>query len=131
MISISPNSHLRPSAKHVIWHNFIFADTGIEKLCVQLDRSMRSRRLRSRSWQFQTLEGGETEEDGHSDVALEPGPAAGRKPADDNSCNQGGHRDQSRSHQDKRGPTPARLEPAYPNHRHKEAQRGEAPSRNA
>ena len=37
MISISPNSHLRSSAKHVIWRNFIFADTGIEKFCVQFD----------------------------------------------------------------------------------------------
>src|SRR6266498_5393501 len=109
MISISPNSHLRSSAKHVIRHNFVFADTGIEKLGVQLDGCMRYPRLSSRSWQFQTLEGSAAQEDGHGDVALQPGPAAGRKPADDNSSDQRRHQDQCGSHEDKRGPTLARL----------------------
>src|SRR5436190_13065631 len=131
MISISPNGHLRSSAKHIIWCNFIFADTGIEKFCVQLNRYMRCRRWRSRSWQFQTLEGGATQEDSHSDVALQPGPAASRKPADDKSHDQGGRKDQSRSPDYKRGPTMARPEPAYRNHRYKDTERGEAPSRDA
>src|SRR5271166_5039774 len=94
MISISPNGHLGSSAKHVIWRNFIFADTGIEKFCVQFDDVMLFRPFRSRSWQLQALEGGATHEDGHGDVALQPGPAAGRNPADDSSRDQGRREDQ-------------------------------------
>src|SRR5262245_25616279 len=131
MISIWPDSHLRSNAKHVIWRNFIFADTGIEKFCVQLDGHMRCPRWRSRSWQFQTLEGSATQEDGHGDVALQPGPAAGRKPANEDSRDQGGRQDQCGSHEDKRGPTLARLEPAYRNHRRKDTEREKRPSRDA
>src|SRR4029434_6741129 len=94
MISISRNSHFRSSAKHVIWRNFIFADTGIEKLCVQLDDGMPFRPFRSRSRQLQALEGDATHEDGHGYVALQPGPAAGRNPADDSSRDQGRGEDQ-------------------------------------
>src|SRR5881397_1722720 len=113
MISLSPNSHLRSNAKHVIRRNFIFADTVIEKFCVQFDDIMRCGRLRSRSWQLQALERGATQEDGHGDVALQPGPAARRNPADDNSCDQGGRKDQGRSPDYKPGPTRARPVPAY------------------
>src|SRR5437773_1741498 len=131
MISISPNSHLRSNAKHVIRRNFIFADTGIEKFCIQFDDVMLFRPFRSRSWQLQALEGDATQEDGHGDVALQPGPAASRNPADDNSHDQGGRKDQSRSPDYKRGPTRARPVPAYRNHRYKDTKRGEAPSRDA
>src|SRR6516162_6170210 len=31
MISVSPDGHLRFSAIDVVWHHFIFADTGIKK----------------------------------------------------------------------------------------------------
>src|SRR5688500_4167486 len=93
MTSISLDSHLRSRAKDVIWHNGVFADAGIEKFRVQLDGSMRCwlrcLRLRSRSRRLQALERSETDEDGHRDVALEPGSAAGRNPADDNSQDQG------------------------------------------
>ena len=48
---------------------------------------------------------------------------AGCKPGDDNSRDRGGHQDQGRSHEDKRGPTLARVEPGCRNHHHKEIQR--------
>src|SRR5258708_11764428 len=64
MIFFSPDGHLRSSAKDVIWHHFIFAHIGVQKLCVQFDRHMRFQRFRSRSWQFPTLEWDATPEDG-------------------------------------------------------------------
>src|ERR1041384_12133 len=103
MISLSPNRHLRSNAKHVIRRYLIFADTGIEKLCVELNGCMRYWRLRSRSGQLQKLEGSATQEKGHGDVALQPGPAARRKPGDDHSRDQGWHQDHGRSHEDQRG----------------------------
>src|SRR5258708_6897526 len=102
MISISPNSHLQSSEKHVIWRKFVLAHTGVEKLCLQLDGYMRCWRLRSPSWRLQALEGGATHEDGHGDVALQPGPAAGRTPADDNSRDQGRHENHSTNQEIKR-----------------------------
>src|SRR6185436_7049594 len=131
MISLSPNRHLRSNAKHVIGHYLIFADTGIQKPCVQLDGCTRCRRLRSRSRQLQKLEGSAPQEDGHGDVALQPGPATRRKPGDDHSPHQRWHQGNGGSHEDQRGPTPARSEPAYRNHRRNETEREEAPARDA
>src|SRR6266498_3984003 len=122
MISVSPNGHLRSSAKHIIWRNFIFADTGIEGLCVQLDDVMLFHHFRSHSWQLQTLEWDAAQEDGHGDVTLQPGPATGRKPADDKSHHQGRRKEESRGPDYKCDPTMACPEPAYRNHRYKDTQ---------
>ena len=56
---------------------------------------------------------------------------AGRNPADEYSRNQGRREKHSASHAYKRGPTQAHLEPPYRNRHHKDAKRGEAPSRDA
>ena len=94
MISISPDGHPGSKAKDVIWDHFILASTGVEKFCVQLDRCVLCWRLCQRSYTcgFQALEWRATDEDGHGDVALQPGPAAGRNPADENSHDHGGRK---------------------------------------
>ena len=79
LIALPPDRHLPFKQICVVRRKFVFAHTGVEKLCVQFDRHMRCQRFRSRSRQFQTLEGDATQEDDHGDVALQPGPAARRK----------------------------------------------------